>query len=98
MAIDGSGLLVCHDSKMNGDRSSSVLKVSTPYGVDPDVGLTCSLKRLQRTVTQNLHFNEQADFVPRQVAHLDSWPPWRRSLTGPSRPRGGEYADATGGF
>jgi hypothetical protein len=63
MAIDGSGLLVCHDSKVNRDRGSSVLNISTPYGVDPDVGHTCSLKRLQRTVTQNRHFNEQAKFV-----------------------------------
>jgi hypothetical protein len=96
VAIDGSGLLVCHDA-VNGDQNSTVLKGLTPYGVDPDDGLTCSSKRLQRTVTQNRHFNEQAEFVTRQGAHPDSCPRWRRSLSGPSCcPRRGEYAGATG--
>ena len=96
VAIDGSGLLVCHDSTVNGDRNFTVLKGLTPCGVDPDDGLTCSSKRLQRTVTQNRHFNEQAEFVTRQGAHPDSCPRWRRSLSGPSCPRRGEYAGATG--
>jgi hypothetical protein len=74
VAIDGSRLPVCHDSKVNGDRSSTVLKGLTPCGVDPDDGLTCSSKRLQRTVTQNRHFNEQAEFGIRQHAHPDSCP------------------------
>jgi hypothetical protein len=96
VSIDGSGLLVCHDSTVNGDRNFTVLKGLTPWGVDPDDGLTCSSKRLQRTVTQNRHFNEQAEFVTRQGAHPDSCPRWRRSLSGPSCPRRGEYAGATG--
>ena len=96
VAIDGSGLLVCHDSTVNGDRNFTVLEGLTRCGVDPDDGLTCSSKRLQRTVTQNRHFNEQAEFVTRQGAHPDSCPRWRRSLSGPSCPRRGEYAGATG--
>jgi hypothetical protein len=79
VAIDGSGLPVCHDRRVNGDRSSTVLKGLTPCGVDPDDGLTCSSKRLQRTVTQNRHFNEQAEFVIRRCAHPDPCPHRRRS-------------------
>ena len=76
MAIDGSGLPVCDESKVNGDRGSTVLKGLTRCGVDPDDGLTCSSKRLQRTITQNRHFDEQAEFVIRRCAHSGSraWP------------------------
>jgi hypothetical protein len=61
MAIDGSGLLVCHDSEVNGIEVP-LLMGSNLCSADQDVGLTCSLKRLQRTVTQNRHFDEQAEF------------------------------------
>jgi len=96
VAIDGSGLPVCHDSTVNGDRSSTVLEGLTPCGVDPDDGLTCSSKRLQRTVTQNRHFDEQGEFMSRQCAHPDSCPHRRRSLSGTSCPRRGEHAGAAG--
>jgi len=72
VAIDGSGLPVCDESKVNGDRGSTVLKGLTPCGVDPDDGLTCLSKRLPRTVTQNRHFYEQAELVIRLCAHPDS--------------------------
>ena len=96
VTIDGCGLLVCHDSTVNGDRHFTVLKGLTPCGVDLDDGLTCSSKRLQRTVTQNRHFNEQAESLTREGVHPDSCPRWRRSLSGPSCPHRGEYAGASG--
>lgn len=86
VAIDGSGLLVCDDGAVNRDRNVTVLKGLTPCGVDPDDGLTCSSKRLQRTVTQNRHFNEQADFVTREGAHPDPCP---RSLVSKRLPTRG---------
>jgi hypothetical protein len=91
-AILAWGLLVCHDTKVDG---MEVRLGSTAIALIPDIGLACSSERLQRTVTRNRHFGEQADsrYSGGYVLTLG-----RRgeAFSGSRRPRFGEYADAPG--